>query len=501
MPVRIMNSDKHSAETTADSTLPVSKLGQLRLLIALDTLLVEGSVQQAAKRMSLSAPAMSRLLNQIREAFNDPILIRSGHRMVPTPRAETLRLRLRALADEAENLLSTSDWSETSEAETGWQHSALIQVPPLALRTPLIGGQPTPQQLAAQLAELSAHHDPVLRFSRFLGVLGRGIGNSRPLSIDEAEEAFSLILQEQVDPMQASAFFSLIHYRGTAAQELAGMIRAARNHYDLDKAHGQRADLDWPAYLSPNSPRAPWFLQSAKLLAQAGYKVALHGSNGSGANGGKLEYAARALEMPIAQNLAQAQDCLTNGNLVYLPLTAFAPSLASMMALYPLFAARSPVGDCVHLLNPLQAPASLLGVSRPAYRELHRDTARLLQEHAVQVGAGKIPRNTPQHINVLSTNRDVAELAPYRISTILSLNGTEPADIIIRALQEPENLPRIGMDSFEYWRAIWLGTAIDARLETIITATAALGLMTLHPAQGFDTSHAQAKHLWQHRVK
>lgn len=496
-----MTNDKQAKEPLAESALPASKLGQLRLLIALDTLLVEGSVQQAAKRMSLSAPAMSRLLNQIREAFNDPILIRSGRRMVPTPRAETLRLRLRALADEAENLLSTTDWSEPSEAESGWQHSALLPVPPLALRTPLIGGQPTPQQLAVQLEELNAHHDPVLRFSRFLGVLGRGLGNSRPLSIDEAEEAFSLILQEQVDPMQASAFFSLIHYRGTAAQELAGMIRASRNHYGLDATHAQRADLDWPAYLSPNSPRAPWFLQAAKLLAQAGYKVALHGSNGSGANGGKLEYAAQALEMPIALNLAEAQGCLTTGNLVYLPLTAFAPSLASMMALYPLFAARSPVGDCVHLLNPLQAPASLLGVSRPSYRELHRDTARLLQVHPAQTATGKVSRNTQQHLNVLSTNRDVAELSPYRVSTLLSLNGSDSTDIIIRALQEPESLPRIGMDSFEYWRAIWLGTAIDPRLETIITATAALGLMTLHPEQDFDSSHQRAKQLWQQRLK
>ncbi|MFX3924800.1 hypothetical protein ACJBWN_11725, partial [Streptococcus suis] len=83
-------------------------------------------------------------------------------------------------------------------AETGWQQQALLAVPPLSLRTPLIGGQPSPKQLANQLADLSSNHDPVLRFSRFLGILGRGAGNSRPLTIEEAEEAFSLILQQQV---------------------------------------------------------------------------------------------------------------------------------------------------------------------------------------------------------------------------------------------------------------------------------------------------------------
>lgn len=490
--------DKKSAKDSTNSALPASRLGQLRLLIALDTLLVEGSVQQAAKRMNLSAPAMSRLLNQIREAFNDPILVRSGRRMIPSPRAEMLRLRLRALADEAENLLSPDIPATQTPVETGWQQQALLAVPPLSLRTPLIGGQPSPKQLANQLADLSSSHDPVLRFSRFLGILGRGAGNSRPLAIEEAEEALSLILQQQVDPMQASAFFSLIHYRGTAAQELAGMVRAARQYYQLDDTFSPQADLDWPAYLSPNSPRAPWFLQAAKLLAQAGYKIALHGSNGSGMNSGKIEQAAHALGIPVAQNLADARQTLKNSHIVYMPLTGFAPALASMMALYPLFAARSPVGDCVHLLNPLQARASLLGVSRPAYRELHRDTAKLLQE-LPETHDTTVYGNSQRQLTVLSGNRDVAEFYPFRVATLLSLSGTESSDIIIKALHEPETLPRIGMDSFEYWQAIWAGTAIDPRLETVVTATAALGLMTLHNDPNFSACHTKAKQLWQQR--
>lgn len=492
-----MPDEKNTTANNNNSSLPSSRLGQLRLLIALDTLLVEGSVQKAAQQMSLSAPAMSRLLNQIREAFDDPILVRSGRRMIPSPKAENLRLRLRALANEAESLL-TPEINTQSQPETGWQQPALLATPPLSLRAPLIGGQPTPQQLANQLAELSQNHDPVLRFSRFLGILGRGAGNSRPLTIEETEEAFSLILSGQVDPMQASAFLSLIHYRGTAAQELAGMIRAARNHYQLNTATTLQADLDWPAYLSPNSPRAPWFLQAANLLAQAGYKVAIHGSNGSGSNGGKIEQAACALDIPVTHNLSQANHSLTDRNITYLPLTGFAPALASMMALYPLFAARSPVGDVVHLLNPLQARASLLGVSRPAYRELHRDAARLMQEY---VQPAHRQSNLPVQLNVLSGNRDVAEFYPFRVTTLLSLTGSDSADIIIKALQEPESLPRIGMDSFEYWQAIWQGAAIDPRLETVITATAALGLMTINPDLDFEHCHNKTREYWQQRNK
>src|SRR5690606_17636781 len=156
------------------------------------------------------------------------------------------------------------------------------------------------------------------------------------------------------------------------------------------------------------------------------------------------EQAAHALGIPVAQNLADARQTLKNSHIVYMPLTGFAPALASMMALYPLFAARSPVGDCVHLLSPLQARASLLGVSRPAYRELHRDTAKLLQE-LPETHSTAIYGNGQRQLTVLSGNRDVAEFYPFRVATLLSLSGTESSDIIIKALHEPEALPRIGM--------------------------------------------------------
>src|SRR3712207_901789 len=79
---------------------PFLKLGSLRLLLALDALLMEGSVSRAAERMGMSTPAMSRLLGQIRDVYGDPIFVRSSRRLIPTPFAENLRQRLRALAAE-----------------------------------------------------------------------------------------------------------------------------------------------------------------------------------------------------------------------------------------------------------------------------------------------------------------------------------------------------------------------------------------------------------------
>lgn len=65
----------------------------LNLLIALDALLAEASVAGAARRLGLSASAMSRTLSRLRSATGDPLLVRAGRHMVLTPHAEAIRER------------------------------------------------------------------------------------------------------------------------------------------------------------------------------------------------------------------------------------------------------------------------------------------------------------------------------------------------------------------------------------------------------------------------
>lgn len=77
------------------------QLPDMNLLVALDALLDEGSVVGAAQRMNLSPAAMSRTLGRIREAMGDPILVRAGRGLVPTPRALALREQVRGLVEQA----------------------------------------------------------------------------------------------------------------------------------------------------------------------------------------------------------------------------------------------------------------------------------------------------------------------------------------------------------------------------------------------------------------
>jgi DNA-binding transcriptional LysR family regulator len=80
----------------------------LNLLVALDVLLGDGSVAGAARRLGLSASAMSRTLTRLREATGDPLLVRAGRRMVLTPHAEALRQRTQNAVHEARAVLRPS---------------------------------------------------------------------------------------------------------------------------------------------------------------------------------------------------------------------------------------------------------------------------------------------------------------------------------------------------------------------------------------------------------
>jgi DNA-binding transcriptional LysR family regulator len=79
------------------------------LLVTLDVLLAEGSVAAAARRLRLSPSAMSRALARLREVTGDPLLVRAGRGLVPTPRALELRTQVGALVDGANAVLRPAE--------------------------------------------------------------------------------------------------------------------------------------------------------------------------------------------------------------------------------------------------------------------------------------------------------------------------------------------------------------------------------------------------------
>ncbi|HVI92070.1 MAG TPA: LysR family transcriptional regulator [Dongiaceae bacterium] len=87
----------------------------LNLLITLDVLLTEGSVAGAARRLRLSASAMSRALARLRETTGDPLLVRAGRGLVPTTRALELREQASRLVQDAQAVLRPVEQPDLSQ--------------------------------------------------------------------------------------------------------------------------------------------------------------------------------------------------------------------------------------------------------------------------------------------------------------------------------------------------------------------------------------------------
>lgn len=81
----------------------------LNLLITLNVLLAEGSVVRAAQRLGLSPSAMSRSLARLRQTTGDPLLVRAGRALVPTPRALELREQVSQLVQDATSVLRPAE--------------------------------------------------------------------------------------------------------------------------------------------------------------------------------------------------------------------------------------------------------------------------------------------------------------------------------------------------------------------------------------------------------
>jgi len=77
---------------------------RLRDLRILDVVLGELSLTRAAERLATSQPTISKVLARLRGQFHDPLLVRDGQAMRPTPRAQELVAPLRALLAAADGI-------------------------------------------------------------------------------------------------------------------------------------------------------------------------------------------------------------------------------------------------------------------------------------------------------------------------------------------------------------------------------------------------------------
>lgn len=319
-------------------------------------------------------------------------------------------------------------------------------------------------------------------FARFVTTLGRGPGRSRALTREEAQEAFHLALTGQADPHQVGAFLMLLRFRGEDADEIAGMVEAARQVACLG-GDALGVALDWPSYGAGRTRGAPWFLLAALALARSGTTVLMHGSNEfSGGIG--VEAGLAALGISACSDLADAARALHASRFAYLPLARMAPSLDHLLGLRRLFGLRSPVNTAARLLNPGDAPAGVDGVFHPPYIDVHLGVAQRLHR----------PR-----LLVLKGGGGEAERAPLKAATAHLWDAAAGRSEIALAALPDLPAPTPQADTAALLAAVWHGEAAPPTALATIRATIALGLLALGHATSSDQADAAARDIWAAR--
>lgn len=451
----------------------IQDIDRLKLLVVFDAILVEGSLARAGDKLGKTPPAMSRILKKLRDHFDDDLFERTGKGLVPTRFAEDLRPRIRALVAEANSLLGPPQDDAPKSAP-------LLRRPPLALdqwKEPRTG--PSAVDIAHRIAVLGNDSDPVRRLAAYIATIGNATGQTRPLDETEAEDAFGILLSQQVVDVQIGAFLIALQTRGMTDQELAGFTRAARRHSGLADPGAGQADLDWPAYLSPRAHGQPLFVHSARLVSQAGYRVVMHGFED-----GVVRRAFEHAQLPVVQNWTPGQSAPQNAGLSFIPIEGFAPALRQLLSLYPLFMMPNATQFIAPMLNPGGAAVTLTGMRAHGRPMLQRDAA-------VRLGW--------ETYAVLSGHRDVAQIVPGKGQDLFLMSGGKLLKERV-GVSAPQGMRRVEKsDEFnrlETWQAIWDGeVAPTSAIETIIE-TAALALSLLSKATPMEQAREQAKDLW-----
>ncbi|TXR53467.1 glycosyl transferase family protein [Reinekea thalattae] len=262
--------------------------------------------------------------------------------------------------------------------------------------------------------------------------LGRGKKGTRNLTEDEAAFVMTAILDNSISQAQLGAFLMLMRVKEETAEELAGMVKAAEQA--IEAPANAAIDINWPAYAGKKK-QPSWYLLAAKLLANNGLKILIHGG---GEHTEGRQYAANicsAIGIGSAQDLAEANELIEQQNIAYIPLARFSPVLSHLIDMKAELGLRSPVNTLVRHLNPLNARVTLQGMFHPAYMPMHHETAVKLEQtnNIVLKGDGgefevRPDSNTAVAIHA-ATQADITQIEP-----VLQTRAIRPETVSLEPL-------------------------------------------------------------------
>lgn len=308
-----------------------------------------------------------------------------------------------------------------------------------------------------------------MSLSEHVRTLGRGPGRARSLTRAEAADAMRLMLNGAA-PEAVGALLMLLRMKGEVPEEIAGFAEAAQASLPDVPA----VALDWPCYAAGRTRGAPWFLLSARLVADAGFSVLLHGMRPEPLNAGL-----RVAGIPLLTDLANVSKAFETSRIAFLHLEPVAPALAHLFNLRPVLGLRSCVNTVCRMLDPGRAGVSVQGVFHPSYRSLQTEASLLLGRRSLTVikgGGGEFERHPGKRILAHGVRNGAAWEAEWD----LLIDDTRRLNEVACSIED-----------------LWSGTKRDAFAEGIVIGTAALALSTL----GVSRPNVIAEQLWDARMQ
>ncbi|MGR5093177.1 glycosyl transferase family protein [Vibrio maritimus] len=211
--------------------------------------------------------------------------------------------------------------------------------------------------------------------------VGRGSRGRGPLTQTQAREVMQAYLAGEVGDDQMAMLMMLIRVRDETPEEIAGFVQA------LKSTQEQFADLDWPLYAGKRTGQTsglPWHLVAAKILADSGVKILLHGDLDKMHNRLHARHFLGHLNINTAASLDESKTLLEQFNIAYLPLDNFLPQVKVMLDWKHRYGLRTPINTVARALNPANAPFALRGSFHPGFQELHAKVESLIHLQSEQ---------------------------------------------------------------------------------------------------------------------
>lgn len=316
-------------------------------------------------------------------------------------------------------------------------------------------------------------------FAQFVRIVGKGKNGARSLTYDEAYQAFSMILKNEVLDVQLGAFLMLLRVKEESVDELTGFVQATKDQLNFQPL---AVDLDWSSYAGKRK-HYPWFLLAALTLAKHGYRVVMHGVSGHTMNRVYTEQVLEYLGFPICQNAVQVKQQLDTQNFAYLPLNVISPILADLINLRNVMGLRSPIHTLARLINPFNAKATLQAIFHPAYRSSHQQAAFQLgyKNSAVIKGEGGEFERNPDAKTLICGIQD-GELYEHELPKLTDNRSPTEEQLDLAVL-----------------KAVWEGQQAHEYGEIAITETMGIALYTMGIVNNYPEAMSKAKHLWNTR--